>query len=144
MNVTTKLLLPADAVVAPVASFPPELSRDIEHEPDDFLVMPANAGPESMVVDADTAALLQYFRSPSTIVDAVAVFCRARNLDPQRTLNDAFATLTDLVAAGALLPADLLAIPGMNVSTAARITGASASAVTRWAARARHGSTSCS
>ena len=106
MNVTTKLLLPADAVVAPVASFPPELSRDIEHEPDDFLVMPANAGPESMVVDADTAALLQYFRSPSTIVDAVAVFCRARNLDPQRTLNDAFATLTDLVAAGALLPAE--------------------------------------
>ena len=39
---------------------------------------------------------------------------------------------------------DLLAIPGMSVPTAARITGASASAVTRWVARARQGSTSCS
>ena len=54
---------------------------------------------------------------------------------------------TDLDAAMAVEAAawgDLLAIPGMNVSTAARITGASASAVTRWAARARQGSTSCS
>ncbi len=39
---------------------------------------------------------------------------------------------------------DLLAIPGMSVPTAARITGTSASAVTRWAARARQGSPSCS
>jgi hypothetical protein len=39
---------------------------------------------------------------------------------------------------------DLLAIPGMSVTTAARITGTSASAVTRWAARARQESPSCS
>lgn len=38
---------------------------------------------------------------------------------------------------------DLLEIPGMSVPTAARITGASASTVTRWAARARQGSTTC-
>jgi predicted DNA-binding helix-hairpin-helix protein len=39
---------------------------------------------------------------------------------------------------------ELLAIPGMSVPTAARITGASASAVTRWAARARQASPPCS
>ena len=39
---------------------------------------------------------------------------------------------------------DLLAIPGMSVPTAARITGASASAVTRWVARSRQGGSSCS
>ena len=39
---------------------------------------------------------------------------------------------------------DLLAIPGMSIPTAARITGASASAVTRWAARSRQGGPSCS
>ena len=39
---------------------------------------------------------------------------------------------------------DLLAIPGMSVPTAARITGASPSVVTRWVTRARQGSPSCS
>ncbi|MDP1878459.1 MAG: hypothetical protein Q8M17_12985 [Actinomycetota bacterium] len=39
--------------------------------------------------------------------------------------------------------AAMLAIPGMSVPTAARITGTSASAVTRWAARARQAA-SCS
>jgi hypothetical protein len=40
--------------------------------------------------------------------------------------------------------AGLLAVPGMSVPTAARITGTSASSVTRWAARARQGTASCS
>ena len=106
MNVTTKLFLPGEAVVAPVASFPADLRRGLEHEPDDFLVTSTPAGSESVIVDAETAALLEYFRSPSTVVDAIAVFCRARKLDPQHTLHDAFATLTDLVAAGVLVPAE--------------------------------------
>ncbi|MFS8981130.1 2OG-Fe(II) oxygenase [Cupriavidus necator] len=106
MNATTKLLLPEDVVVAPVADLPPELSRCVEHEPDDFIVTRSPAGTESVVVDAHTAALLEHFRSPSTVVDAIVAFCRAKELDPMRTLDDAFAVLTDLVAASVLVPAE--------------------------------------
>jgi hypothetical protein len=105
MNATTKLLLPEDVVVAPVANLPPELSRGVAHEPDDFFVTRAPAGSESIVVDAETAALLEHFRSPSTVVDAIVAFCRTRELEPQRTLHDAFVTITDLVAARVLVPA---------------------------------------
>jgi 2-oxoglutarate-Fe(II)-dependent oxygenase superfamily protein len=106
MNATTKLLLPEDVAVAPVANLPSELSRCVAHEPGDFFVMRAPAGSESVVVDADTAALLEHFRSPSTVVDAIVAFCRANELDPMRTLDDAFAMLTDLVAARVLVPAE--------------------------------------
>ncbi|WP_454739462.1 lanthionine synthetase LanC family protein [Cupriavidus necator] len=57
-------------------------------------------------MDAQTAALLEHFRSPATVVDAIVAFCRAKELDPMRTLDDAFATLTDLVAARVLVPAE--------------------------------------
>jgi hypothetical protein len=106
MTATTKLVLPEDVVVAPVASLPPELSCSVAYEPDDFLVTRAPTGPESIIVDADTAALLEHFRSPSTVVDAVVAFCRTRELEPQRTLHEAFVTLTDLVAASVLVPAE--------------------------------------
>jgi hypothetical protein len=106
MNATAKLLLPMDVVVAPVAGLAAELRREVDHEPDDFLVTRVPAGSESIVVDADTAALLEHFRSPSTVADAIVAFCHTRELEPQRTLHDAFATLTDLVAASVLVPAE--------------------------------------
>ncbi|MBP0630789.1 MULTISPECIES: 2OG-Fe(II) oxygenase [unclassified Cupriavidus] len=106
MNATTTLLLPEDVVVAPVANLPPDLSRGIAHEPDDFIVTRPTDGAESFVVDADTAALLAQFRSPTTVVDAIANFCRKNELDPMRTLDDAFAVLADLVAAMMLVPAE--------------------------------------
>jgi eukaryotic-like serine/threonine-protein kinase len=106
MNPTTTLLLPEDVLVAPVAKLPAELSRRVVHEPDDFFVTRSTSGSECVVIDADTAALLAHFRSQSTILDAIVAFCRANALDPMRTLDDAFATLTDLVAARVLVPAE--------------------------------------
>ncbi|WP_308142787.1 lanthionine synthetase LanC family protein [Burkholderia pseudomallei] len=106
MNATTKLLLPEDVAVAPVANLPSELSRRVSHESGDFYVTRAYTRSGSIIVDAQTAALLEHFRSPSTVVDAIVAFCRASELDPMRTLDDAFGTLTDLVAARVLVPAD--------------------------------------
>lgn len=112
MNATTTLLLPEDVIVAPVANLPSYLRRGVAHEPDDFIVTRAAAGAESFVVDEDTAALLAHFRSPTTVVDAIANFCARNELDPMRTLEDAFAVLADLVAATMLVPAEAhLALP---------------------------------
>jgi serine/threonine protein kinase len=106
MRATTKLLLPEDVAVAPVANLPAELSHRVSRESGDFYVTRARTRSGSIVVDAQTAALLEHFRAPSTVVDAIVAFCRANELDPMRTLDDAFATLTDLVAARVLVQAE--------------------------------------
>jgi len=105
MNATTKLLLPENVIVAPIADLPLELRHGVDHESGDFYVTGVHTVSGSIVVDAETAALLDHFRAPSTLTDAVVAFCHANELDPIRTLNDAFTTLTDLVAARVLVPA---------------------------------------
>lgn len=106
MKATTRLLLPEDVAVAPVANLPGELSHRVAHETGDFYVTRAHTRSGSIIVDAQTAALLEHFRAPSTVIDAIVAFCRATELDPRRTLDDAFVTLTDLVAARVLVPAE--------------------------------------
>src|SRR5215831_21326104 len=98
MTVTTQLILPADVAVEPVANLSFQLSQRVAQEMDDFYVTRPHTRSGSIIVDAQTAALLEYFREPSTVIDAIMAFCRAKELDPICTLDDAFSTLADLVA----------------------------------------------
>ena len=100
------LVLPADVVIAPVAELPAELRDQIEHKTGDYSVTRPRARTMSSIVDGKTAALLDTFRAPTTIVDAVIAFSRAEGLDPRETLDDAFAVLGGFVNEGLLVPAD--------------------------------------
>lgn len=112
MNATTRLLLPEDVALAPVANLPSELGRRVSNDSGDFYVTRARTRSGSIIVDAQTAALLTHFRSPSTVVDAILAYCHANELDPMRTLVAAFAMLSELVAARVLVPAEsILAQP---------------------------------
>jgi serine/threonine protein kinase len=106
MKPTTRLVLPEDVVVAPVAGLPAALIGRVEHEPGDFVVTRAHTRSGSVVVDEQTAALLRYFRSPSTLIDAILAFCEAKQVDPESTLDNAFATLADLVTANLVVPVE--------------------------------------
>ncbi len=112
MNATIRLLLPEDVAIAPVANLPSELGRRVSNESGDFYVTRAHTRSGSIIVDAQTAALLAHFRSPSTVADAILAYSHANELDPMRTLDAAFAMLTELVAARVLVPAEsILAQP---------------------------------
>ena len=100
------LVLPPDVVIAPVAQLPPELRDQIEHKTGDYSVTRPRARTMSSIVDGQTAALLDRFREPTTIVDAVIAFSRAEGLDPRETLDDAFAVLGGFVNEGLLVAAD--------------------------------------
>lgn len=75
------LLLPEDVVIVPVSRLAPGMRDRMEHEDGDHCVTRPRSRTTTTVVDARTAALLERFRTPSTIVDAVVAFCSAEGSD---------------------------------------------------------------
>lgn len=106
MAILDPLLLPSDVAIVPVAQLPPELLEQIEHEPGDFSVTRPLTRTTSSIVDAQTAALLECFREPATIVDAVIAYSGAQGTDPRATLDEAFGVLGGFVSEGLLVAAD--------------------------------------
>ncbi|HEY3830444.1 MAG TPA: lanthionine synthetase LanC family protein [Solirubrobacteraceae bacterium] len=99
-------ILPADVVIAPLAQLAPELREQIGQPDSDYTVTRPRSRTSSSVVDARTAALLERFRSPTTIVDAVIAFGAAEGVDPRELLDDAFSVLGGFVNEGVLVSAD--------------------------------------
>jgi hypothetical protein len=106
MGVLDPLVLPSDVVIVPVAGLPLELREQIDHAPGDCAVTRPRTRTTSSIVDTKTAALLETFRTPATIVDAVIAFSAAEGLDPRQTLDDAFAVLRTFVNEGLLMAAE--------------------------------------
>ncbi len=106
MTVVTKLVLPPDVIVAPVANLSAKLRQELMNAADDFHVTRPNTRTESIIVGMQTAMLLECFRRPATVVDAVIEFSTTHALDPLNTLDRAFETLKILVSEGILVPAE--------------------------------------
>jgi eukaryotic-like serine/threonine-protein kinase len=119
MAILDPLVLPSDVVILPVAQLPPELREQVGHEAGDFSVTRPRSRAMSSIVDAKTAALLETFRTPATIVDAVIAFSAAEGLDPRATLDDAFAVLGSFVNEGLLVTADSVLAQPITTSLAA-------------------------
>jgi serine/threonine protein kinase len=100
------LVLPSDVAIVPVAELPRELREQVGGRPSDYSVTRPRTRTMSSVVDAKTAALLETFRVPSTVVDAVIAFSAGEGLDPRATLDEAFPVLAGFVNQGVLVPAD--------------------------------------
>jgi eukaryotic-like serine/threonine-protein kinase len=102
--ITDPLVLPPDVVLAPVANLAEDVRRRLDSGAGDWAVTRPRARAASCLVDADAAVLLEEFRAPSTIVDAVVRFSRARGADPEAVLTEAYPLLDRLVRAGFLVP----------------------------------------
>jgi serine/threonine-protein kinase len=100
------LVLPSDVVVVPVAQLPFEQRAKIDAEEGDYCVTRPRTRVTTSIVDEGTATLLQRFREPTTIVDAVIGFGEAACLEPRQVLDQAFPVLAGFVRDGLLLPAD--------------------------------------
>lgn len=106
MAITDPLVLPDDVLIVPVADLPGHVRDQVACAEGDFAVTRPRARIPSRIVDAQSAALLEEFRSPRTIVDAVIRYSRAREVDPEKTLEEAFPMLQGFVRSEVLLPAD--------------------------------------
>ncbi|MEA2604664.1 MAG: eukaryotic-like serine/threonine-protein kinase [Acidobacteriota bacterium] len=104
MAITDPLILPSDVLLVPVAELPDELRARLRCEEGDYAVTRPRSRTASRVVDAQAAVLLGEFKSPCTIVEAVLRYSRAREVDPQKTLEEAYPLLQTLLNAGLLVP----------------------------------------
>jgi serine/threonine-protein kinase len=106
MSVLSPLVLPADVVIVPVDELPSGLREQVKYVDGDFSVTRPRTRTMSSIVDAKTAALLERFRTPATIIDAVIAYSTTVGVDPRETLDEAFGVLGGFVNEGLLVPPD--------------------------------------
>lgn len=118
MAITDLLILPADTVLAPVAELPESVRNRLDGEEGDYALSRPLLRATSRILDARSAALVAAFWSPRTIVEAVLLFSRERELDPEATLTEAFPLLESLLSAGFLVEAASAEAAGIRPSFA--------------------------
>jgi len=106
VNLDGPVVLPPDVQVMLVRSLPARIRRGLRSSLDGYAVTRPRGRSTSKIVDAAAADLLQEFRTPQRVVDAVVSYCRSRDLDPKRVLADAFPLLRDCFNARFLVAAD--------------------------------------
>jgi len=106
LEITGTLVLAADTVLVPVARLSDELRRQVQATEGDYAVARPNSRTLARIIDGDAAKLLEEFRQPTTVVQAVIRYCNATKEDPESTLDAAFPMLERLVHANLLVPAD--------------------------------------
>ena len=99
------LVLPEDVLIAPVREFPGEVRQLLGTGEHDYAVSRHNARETTRLVSSEGAGLLEFFRRPTTIVQAIIAFSRERVIDPEATLERALPLVTEFMTAGFLVPA---------------------------------------
>ncbi|MGZ6638570.1 MAG: hypothetical protein ACXVII_37640, partial [Solirubrobacteraceae bacterium] len=105
MTLEAELVLPSDVELVQVRDLTANVRAGIDAPADDYTVTRVRSRAPSRVIDKDSAELLRMFRSPTRIVDAVLSFADRRNLDPERTLEQAYPLLCRLFDTEMLVPA---------------------------------------
>jgi len=106
MEISGPLTFAADLLLIPVRDLPDESRQRLDCEPDDFAVSRLHGRTGSKIVDSQAAGLLERFRTPRTVIDAVVLFSRERQLDPGDVLESAYPLVRGLLDGGFLVPAD--------------------------------------
>ena len=78
------LVLPQDISIVPLKELPEDLRSKLGGEEDDFTISRPRSRQTSKLISAATAALLENFRQPLTIVQAVARYSLSQELIPKK------------------------------------------------------------
>ncbi|HEX7807650.1 MAG TPA: protein kinase, partial [Thermoanaerobaculia bacterium] len=114
MNITDPLVLRNDVVLVPVAELPPDVRAKIDFDDGDYTVSRMHGRMPSQIIDPETASLLQLFREPTTIVEAVIRNSRALAKDPQIWLDELLPHIGGFLRSGVLVPNEERAVHEMK------------------------------
>ena len=98
------LVLPQDISIVPLKELPEDLRSKLGGEEDDFTISRPRSRQTSKLISAATAVLLENFRQPLTIVQAVALYSLSQELNPEETLMEVLPVLRQMIGGGFLLP----------------------------------------
>lgn len=105
MSIVEPHVLSPQVLLIPVSDLPAETIALLRPQPDDVALTLRGARKSSKILDADTARLLEYFRTPARIVDVVLRYSLEEELEPEAVLEAAYPTLEKLIRSGFLVPA---------------------------------------
>lgn len=99
-------LLPPDVLLFSVTELADHVRERLDCDQDDFAITRPGMRSLSRIVDRETAKLLEEFRQPSPLAEAILRYCRKNALDPYEVLQTAFPVLVSLSEVAFLVPAD--------------------------------------
>ena len=105
MNYTEPFVLRDDVLLIPCADLSDDMRRRVAFEEGDFTLSRRHGRALAQVIDRDTAALLQLFREPRTIVDAIVQNSRSLGKDPEELFDELLPHLGTFVHNHVLVPA---------------------------------------
>ncbi|MBB5220355.1 serine/threonine-protein kinase [Amaricoccus macauensis] len=96
-DITTRFVLQPDVVFTPVQDLPMAAREQLGADEGDYALSRTMSRAPVRVLDRDSAELLQRFRSPTRIVDAIVSYSRDHRADAEATLEEAFPMLQRLI-----------------------------------------------
>jgi serine/threonine-protein kinase len=106
MNVPDALVLPKDVLLVPVAELPEESRQQFRSAHGDYALTRLHSRTLSKIVGPEVARLLQEFKTPRSIVDAVINYSTAREVDPEDTLEEVYPIIANFISARILVHPD--------------------------------------
>ncbi|HWN86598.1 MAG TPA: lanthionine synthetase LanC family protein [Vicinamibacterales bacterium] len=100
MDITAPITLKGDVLIIPVGDLDDRTRQGIDCEDGDFAISRPRSRSTSTVVDEAAAALIEQFRTPRTIVEAVVLFSNARHFDATDVLDDAYRLVRQMMDQG--------------------------------------------
>jgi serine/threonine-protein kinase len=101
---TDRLVLPEDVEMTPVAGLDPAGLVGLSFNDGDWVVTRVASRSRSMIISSDLAELLQTFRAPRTIIEAILRFATVHAVDPRNVLDEAWPVITRFLHTHWLVP----------------------------------------
>jgi serine/threonine-protein kinase len=98
------LVLPEDVLIVPVTALSEEVRNKLGDGGEEFAITRPLAREPSKLLDTAAARLIEQFRQPRTIVQAILSYSQTYEADPERTLEDAVPLLRQMLNSGLLMP----------------------------------------
>ena len=104
VSMTVPFVLPSDVLLIPVPELSAQQRGQIDAPDTSFAISRPRSRRPSSILDGASAALVERFRTPRTIADAVIAFSADRATAPHAVLKGALPVLLRLINAGLLVP----------------------------------------
>lgn len=105
-DITTRFVLRSDVRLTPVIELPPGAREQMGAGEGDYALSRPSSREPVRVLDRDSADLLQRFRSPTGIVDAILGYSRDHHVAAEGTLEEAYPMLLRFIESQVLVAAE--------------------------------------